>query len=199
MRLGIFGGTFDPPHNGHLLIARAARDQLRLDRVLFAPAGVQPLKQGEHITPAEQRAAMVELAIEAEHDFELSRIDLDRAGPHYSVDLLEIATGQLPDAQVWFMMGGDSLSDLLKWRDPARIIDLARLAVVRRTGFDPNWSELLAHLPDLRVCIDWINLPPIHIAAKDIQRRIRDGDSIEGLVPAAVAQYIARQQLYVSK
>ena len=197
MRLGILGGTFDPPHNGHLLIARAAKEQLRLDRVLFAVTGIQPLKQDQPVSPADQRADMVELAIAGEADFELSRIDLDRLGPHYTADLLRIASGVYPDAKVWFIMGGDSLVDLLRWRDPHRLIELARLAVLRRPGFEPDWTALEAALPDLRERIDWIDAPPIDIAAHDIQRRAREGESIEGLVPPAVAQYIAERGLYV--
>lgn len=196
MRVGFLGGTFDPPHNGHLLIARAARDQLQLDGVLFAPAGVQPLKQDQHVSDPEQRAAMVALMIAGEERLALSRIDLDRAGPHYTVDLLNIAQREFPDAHLWFIMGGDSLRDLLKWRQPGRIIELARLAVVRRPGFEPDWPALELALPDVRLKIDWIDLSPITISASELQRRTRAGESIEGLVPDAVAQYIAEHDLY---
>ncbi len=196
MRLGILGGTFDPPHNGHLLIASAAKRQLVLDRVLFTPVGVQPLKQGQPVSPADRRAAMVQLMIAGKPDFELSRIDLDRPGPHYTVDSLRIASGLYPGAQFWFIMGGDSLADLLRWRDPQGIVDQARLAVVRRPGFDPDWTVLDAALPDLRYRVDWIDAQPIDVAASDLQRRVREGESIQGLVPQAVAEYIAAWRLY---
>jgi nicotinate-nucleotide adenylyltransferase len=196
MRLGILGGTFDPPHNGHLLIAGAAQRQVLLDRVLFAPVGIQPLKQDQPVTPAGRRAAMVQLMIAGKPDFELSRIDLDRPGPHFTVDTLRIASGLYPGAQIWFIMGADSLADLLRWRDPQGILDLARLAVVRRPGFDPDWAVLDAALPDLHDRIDWIDAQPIDIAASDLQRRIRGGESIQGLVPQAVAEYIAAWRLY---
>jgi len=196
MRLGILGGTFDPPHNGHLLIAGAAKRQLLLDRVLFMPVGLQPLKQDQRVTSADRRAAMVQLMIIGEPDFELSRIDLDRPGPHYTVDSLRIASGLYPGAQIWFIMGGDSLADLLRWRDPQGILELARLAVVRRPGFDPDWTALDAALPDLRHRIDWIDAQPMDIAASDLQRRIHEGESIQGLVPQAVAEYIAAWRLY---
>jgi nicotinate-nucleotide adenylyltransferase len=196
MRLGILGGTFDPPHHGHLLIARAAKAQLRLDRVLFAPAGVQPLKQDQRLSPAAARADMVERAIAGEPGFELSRIDVDRPGPHYSVELLRIASGLYPGAALWFIMGEDSLSDLLRWRDPQRLIELARLAVLQRPGYEPDWAALEAALPELRARIDWIDAPPIDIAASDIQRRARRGESIAGLVPPAVAAYIDANHLY---
>ena len=196
MRLGILGGTFDPPHNGHLLLARAARDQIRLDRVLFAPVGVQPLKRDQPVSPADQRAEMVRLAIANEAGFQLSRIDLDRPGPHYTVDLLRIASGIYPDAPLWFIMGEDSLGDLLRWRDPRRLIELARLGVLRRPGFEPDWNALDESLPDLRECIDWIDASPIDIAAHDLRRRLCEGESIAGLVPPTVARYIIERRLY---
>jgi len=199
MRLGLLGGTFDPPHNGHVLIARAAKQQLGLDRVLFVPVGVQPLKQDRRVSPAGQRAEMVALAIAGQPGCELSRIDLDRPGPHYTVDLLRIASGLYPGAQLWFIMGGDSLSDLLLWRDPQRVIDLARLAVLRRLGFEPDWAALDAALTDLRKRIDWIDAQSIDVAAHDIQRRVRRGESIDALVPPAVARYIAERRLYADK
>lgn len=196
MRIGILGGTFDPPHDGHLLIARVAQSQLLLDRALFAPAGVQPLKPDRRVTPAEQRAEMVRLAIAGEPGFELCRIDLDRPGPHYTVDLLRIASGVYPGAELWFLAGGDSLADLLRWRDPQQIIELARLAVVRRPGSQPDWTALDAALPDLRGRIDWIDAPPIDISGTEIRRRVRAGEPIDELAPAAVVQYIVEKGLY---
>src|SRR3989304_2462720 len=157
MRLGIIGGTFDPPHYGHLRMAEAALTQLKLDRVLFAPAGGQPLKIGHNATPVENRTRMVELAIAGCPHFEISRVDLDRSGPHYSVDLLAIIQQQNPGAQLWFIMGKDSLADLLRWRDPARLITLARLAVLRRPGSELDWPALETAPPDLRSRIDWVD------------------------------------------
>ena len=196
MRLGILGGTFDPPHNGHLRLAEAALAQLHLDKVLFAPAGVQPLKPERRATPPEQRAHMVELAIADHPLFELTRADLDRPGPHYTVDLLAIIRQQYPQAVLWFIMGADELSDLLRWRDPARLFQLTRIAVLRRPGFEPDWPALESALPGLRTCIDWIDIPAINISASAIRARVLHGYSIEQLVPASVARYIVEQQLY---
>ena len=196
MRLGVFGGTFDPPHNGHLRIARAAKEQFRLERVLFTPAGVQPLKQDRSMSPVMHRAKMVELAIARQPGFELSRIDLDRPGPHYTVDLLRVVSGLYPGARLWLILGSDSLADLLRWRDPQACIDQARLAVLRRTGFEPDWDAFDAALPSLRDRLDWIDAPPIDLSSTDIRRRVRIGEEIEGLVPAAVGVYIAEQRLY---
>ena len=170
--------------------------QLRLDKVLFAPAGVQPLKPERRATPPEQRAHMVELAIAGHPLFELSRADLDRPGPHFTVDLLAIVRRQYPDAILWFIMGTDELSDLLRWHDPARLFLLARIAVLRRTGFEPDWPALESALPGLRTCIDWIDISEINISASAIRARVSRGQSIEHLVPVSVARYIAEQRLY---
>jgi nicotinate-nucleotide adenylyltransferase len=196
MKLGLLGGTFDPPHYGHLRMAQAALNQLQLDQVLFAPAGVQPLRQTERHTPPEQRARMVELAIASQPRFGLSRLDLDRPGPHYTVELLALAHRQYPNAALWFIMGEDSLSDLPRWRESARLMTLARLAVLRRPGYEPDWPTLEAALPDLHAHLDWLEHTEIDISASVIRQRVKDGLSIEHLVPEAVAEYIAKHQLY---
>jgi nicotinate-nucleotide adenylyltransferase len=196
MKLGILGGTFDPPHFGHLQMAEAALVQLALDKVLYAPVGVQPLKQEERSSTPEHRARMVELAIADEPRFALSRADLDRPGPHYTVDLLAIIQQQYPDATLWFIMGEDSLSDLPRWRDPARLIQLARLAVLRRPGYEPDWPTLDRALPDLRARIDWIEHTEIDISASDIRERLQRDLPIQSLVPARVIDYLLTQRLY---
>jgi nicotinate-nucleotide adenylyltransferase len=196
MKLGILGGTFDPPHFGHLRLAEAALTQLSLDKVLFAPAGVQPLKQGHPATAPEQRARMVELAIADQPRFALSRADLDRPGPHYTVDLLAIVQQQYPAAALWFILGEDSLGDLLRWRDPARIVQFARLAVLRRPGYEPDWAVLDRALPDLRARLDWIEYGEIDISASDIRQRVQRGLPLTSLVPAPVIDYLLAQQLY---
>ena len=195
-RIGILGGTFDPPHFGHLRLAEAALTQLHLDKVLFAPAGVQPLKQGHPATAPEHRARMVELAIAGEPRFALSRADLDRPGPHYTVDLLVIIQRQYPGAALWFIMGEDSLGDLLRWRNPARIIQLVRLAVLRRPGYEPDWAGLDRALPDLRARLDWIEHAEIDISASDIRQRVQRGLPIAPLAPARVIDYFVTHHLY---
>ncbi len=196
MRLGILGGTFDPPHFGHLRMAEAALAQLQLDQVLFAPVGVQPLKQGQPATAPEQRAQMVELAIAGDPRFALSRADLDRPGPHYTVDLLAIIHQQYPAAALWFIMGEDSLSDLLRWRDPTRIIQLARLAVLRRPGYEPDWPTFDRVVPNLRDHLDWIEHAEIGISASDIRQRVKADLPITSLVPPRVIDYLVAHHLY---
>lgn len=197
-RLGILGGTFDPPHFGHLRLAMAALTQLSLDKVLFAPVGVQPLKQDHPATAPEHRARMIELAIADHPRFVLSRADLDRPRPHYTVDLLAIIQQQYPAAAMWFIMGEDSLGDLLRWRDPARILQLARLAVLRRPGYEPEWAALDRALPDLRARLDWIEHVEIDISASDIRSRVQRGLPIAPFVPAQVIDYLVAQHLYVA-
>lgn len=197
MRIGILGGTFDPPHFGHLRMAEAALAQVHLDKVLFAPVGVQPLKQDQPSSAPEHRARMVELAIADSAQFELSRADLDRPGPHYTVDLLSIIQWQYPQTALWFIMGEDSLDDLLRWREPRRLIQLARLAVLRRSGFEPGRAALEAALPGLRDRIDWLDQTEIDISASEIRQRLRAGQPIDHLVPAAVIGYLTAHHLYV--
>jgi nicotinate-nucleotide adenylyltransferase len=196
MNLGILGGTFDPPHFGHLRLAETAMTQLRLDQVLFVPVGVQPLKLDHPAAAPKHRARMVELAIVGEPRFALSRADLDRPGPHYTVDLLSIIQQQYPAAALWFIMGEDSLGDLLRWRDPARIIQLARLAVLRRPGYEPDWAALDRALPDLRACLDWIEHAEIDMSASDIRQRVQHGLPITSFVPALAIDYLMAQHLY---
>jgi nicotinate-nucleotide adenylyltransferase len=198
-RIGILGGTFDPPHFGHLRLAEAALTQLSLDKVLFAPAGVQPLKQDLPATAPEHRARMLELAIADEPRFTLSRVDLDRPGPHYTVDLIAIIEQQYSGAALWFIMGEDSLADLLRWRDPARLIQLTRLAVLRRPRYEPDWAALDRALPDLRARIDWIEHEEINISASDLRRRVRAGQSIAAFVPACIIDYLVTHRLYADR
>jgi nicotinate-nucleotide adenylyltransferase len=196
MKLGILGGTFDPPHFGHLMLAEAALTQLQLDQVLFAPVGLQPLKPEGRSSAPEHRARMVELAIADRPHFALSRADLDRPEPHYTIDLLTIIQQQFPEAALWFIMGEDSLSDLLRWRDPARLIQLARLAVLRRPGCQPDWPTLDRALPDLHARLDWIEHAAIDISATDIRQRVQHGLPITTLVPESVIAYLVAQRLY---
>jgi nicotinate-nucleotide adenylyltransferase len=198
MRLGVLGGTFDPIHFGHLLAAEEARVTLHLDRVLFAPAGDPPHKQGHPIWPVTHRLAMARLAIADNPAFVVTAVDIDRPGPHYTVDtirLLRDEWGTQAD-ETFFVMGADSLANLLTWHQPARLIELCRLAVVARPGYRPDLTELAAALPGLSGRLDWVEMPVLGIASSDLQRRVREGRSIRYQVPAAVARYVAEHGLY---
>jgi nicotinate-nucleotide adenylyltransferase len=195
--LGILGGTFDPPHYGHLTLAENARVQLQLDRVFFVPAGQQPLKRDRAITPAHHRAAMVEAAIGNNPDFSLSRVDLDRPGPHYTADTLTLLQEAYPEAELFFLIGGDSLAQLAAWHDPADIVQQARLAVMPRPGWETNLEELERTVPGVCERLIWLDTPSLDIAASDLRRRARQGLPLRYLLPPAVEAYIRKHRLYI--
>lgn len=197
-RLGVLGGTFDPPHYGHLSLADTARVQLRLAQVLFAPAGQPPHKPEDRPSPVAQRVALLEAALAdaGEPAFLLSRVDLDRPGPHYTVDALTALREAYPAAQVWFLIGSDSLADLPRWRDPARIIALARLAVLARPGSAPDLDQLSATVPHLRQRVDWLTGPPLDLSSSALRERAHQGLPLRYLVPPSVEAYVHEHGLY---
>ncbi len=198
MRLGILGGTFDPIHFGHLLAAEEARVAVHLDRVLFAPAGDPPHKQGHDILAVAHRLAMVRLATADNPAFVISRIDIDRPGPHYTVDFIRLLRDEWgTDAdETFFIMGADSLAQLLTWHRPRQLIELCRLAVVARPGYHAELAELETALPGISHRVDWVRMPVLGISSSDLQRRAREGRSIRYQVPASVAQYVIDHRLY---
>jgi nicotinate-nucleotide adenylyltransferase len=195
-KLGVIGGTFDPPHYGHLVLAENGRVQLRLDRVLFVPAKQPPHKPGRPITPAHHRVAMVEAAIAGNPAFVLSHVDLDRSGPHYTVEMLALLRRENPGADLYFLMGGDSLAEFLTWRDPVGIVQQARLAVMQRPGCEPDLVALEQAVPGLYERFVWLDAPYLDIAASDLRRRVRVGLPLRYLVPPPVEDYIREYHLY---
>jgi len=195
-RLGILGGTFDPPHIAHLVMADQALGQLKLERVLFVPAGQPPHKLDRAVSSVEHRVAMTQLAIAGDERLELSRVDVDRPGPHYTADMLALVRAAQPQAELYLLIGSDSLRDLSLWHDPARVIALARLAVMRRPGAEPDLSMLKVALPGITARIDWVDAPWLDVSSTDIQRRVRERFSIRYLVSEAVERYIIEHDLY---
>ncbi len=194
-RLGILGGTFDPPHYGHLILAEMAADGLSLDCVLFVPAADPPHK-GALRASAEHRAALVERAIAGNPRFALSRVDLDRPGPHYTADMLRLLRQEFPAAELVFLIGSDSLRDLPKWSRPGELIRLARLGVMHRPGSAPDLAQLEQGIPGIRERVDWIDAPQIDISATNLARRVSAGLSIRYQTPDAVRAYIEAHNLY---
>ena len=197
LRLGILGGTFDPVHIAHLIIAEEARVLCRLDRVLFVPARVSPLKSREGtLFEAEERCEMVRRAIADEPAFEVSRVDLDRDGPSYSVDTLRLLREQYgPEASLFFVMGMDSLLNLRAWYRADEIIRLARLIAVGRAGYAPDLSSLERQLPGVSAATEMLLSLEIGISSTEVRRRIQQGLPFRYQVPAAVYDYIvAREQ-----
>lgn len=197
MNVGILGGTFDPPHNGHLLIAHAARRALGLTRIVFIPAKQPPHKLHETVSPLADRLAMLELALQAHPEFVISLVEVERAGPSYTVDTLrELRRAVPPPAEIFFIMGMDSLENLPTWREPQAIVQLCKLAVLKRPGYAVDWDALEAKAPGVRDRVVLIAAPETDVSASQIRERAAAGGSLEGLVPPAVAAYIRAQHLY---
>lgn len=191
------GGTFDPIHYGHLVAAQEVCSQLGLARVVFVPAGQPPHKRDQVITPAHHRLAMVELAIASNPCFTVSRVDMDRPGPSYTVDTLRLLRQEWgPEAEIHFIMGLDSLADLLSWHQPERLIQLCYLAVVERPGYHVDMGALEAALPGIGQRIRFVHIPTMDISSTDLQRRVREGRPIKYYLPQEVEAYIFEQGLY---
>jgi nicotinate-nucleotide adenylyltransferase len=196
-RVGLLGGSFDPIHAGHLHIAQHACTHLGLDQVVFMPAGQPPHKLDQALTDPEHRFEMVRLALVGQRCFTLSRIDLDRPGPCYSVDTVRLLQDELgPQARIHFLIGADSLADLPTWYQPRRLLELCQVVVVGRPGHSVDLAALERRFPGAPPVILLKQMPPIDVSATEIRQRVAAGRSIEGLVPPAVAWYIDAHGLY---
>jgi nicotinate-nucleotide adenylyltransferase len=200
MRLGIFGGSFDPVHFGHLLLAECCREQGRLDQVWFMPAALSPHKREGSVASPSQRVDMLRLATGGHEAFLVSTLEIDRGGVSYTVDTLEAIHRDQPETELFLLMGADSLADLPTWREPGRICELASPMVARRAGApDPDYAALAPLFsPDRleavrRHCVE---MPTIDLRATDLRRRIETGQSIRYRTPRAVEKYIESQGLY---
>ena len=190
-RLGLFGGTFDPIHNGHLRLAETARRELSLDRVVFLPARVPPHK-GRPAASARDRWNMVRLALRGRRRFSASRYDLSRA-PAYTVRTVRHFRKLCPWAEIYFLMGTDSLRELPRWRRVDEILSLCRIAAARRPSFT------LRSVPrSVRRRLVWLRTPGLAVASRGLRERLRRGKSVSGLVPPAVARYIRERSLYAA-
>lgn len=196
MRVGILGGTFDPPHIGHLILGEYAADALDLTHLLYVPAAEPPHKRDEAKTDVKHRLAMLRLALADNPRFEISQVDIERPGPHYSVDTVRIIARQYPDSDVYFIMGGDSLRDLTLWHRPDELIRLCKLAVMRRAGADAYPSMHEDSIPGLAERVTMIDAPLIQVSSTHIMERIQDGRSIRYLTPDSVRTYIEQNHLY---
>lgn len=194
---GVFGGSFDPIHYGHLALAETARVQLGLDQVLFVPVGQPPHKDEGLLSAPEHRLAMLHLALENNPGFAVSHVDLERPGPHYTVEMLSIIREQMPEVTRWFfLMGEDSLHDLGSWRDPEEILRQVTLAVMPRVGKRADVMALRARFPLLAERLVWLDVPPVYYSATELRLRVRKGLPLRYLVPPDVEAYIQEQALY---
>lgn len=187
-RIGVFGGTFDPPQNGHIVVAKAVLEQLNLDLVLFVPAG-DPWQKHESSLAAD-RVDMVRLAIAGIDGFSVSTVDIDRGGPTYTVDTLRDIAAEFPQSQLYFIMGDDAFAGITTWKDFDKLGELATLVVVSRYGNAPEVPATLSPSVNL------LEISALPISSTMCRERIANGDSLEGIVPEQVAEYVEKHQLY---
>ena len=196
-RIGIFGGTFDPPHIGHLILADEALTQLSLDRLLWVLTPNPPHKRDQAITRLALRLEMLEAVISQDQRFEISHIDMDRQGPHYALDTVNLLAEKLPGAQLVYLIGGDSLRDLPHWHEPQRFINaLFALGVMRRPGDAVDLAALEADLPGISSKVKFVEAPLLEIASHQIRERIASGSGYRYYLPPQVYRIIEREQLY---
>ncbi len=199
MRIGIFGGTFDPVHLGHLIIADQAREQARLDQVWFVPSARPPHKLDKPMTAFDRRAEMLQLAIAGQEDFRVELIEKDRPGPSFTADTLADLNRLHPGNDWFLILGADCLPDLAKWHEPLRIVEQASLLVAARPGWTVWPAEQLA--ASLGIAADKVRLEPvliplIEISSRDLRRRASEGRSIAFMVPRAVEVFIREKRVY---
>lgn len=197
-RIGILGGTFDPPHIGHLILAEYTVEALDLERVLFVPAADPPHKRDQARTPIQHRLAMLERAIVGNERFSISLVDVERPGPHYSIDMVEIIHAQSLDADLYFVMGGDSLRDLPTWHRAPEFVHRCKFAVMRRSdeNIRPDMHE--AVLPGLAMQVVMIDAPLLGmwISSTEVVQRLKSGKSARYIVPHLVLSYISEHGIY---
>ena len=205
MRIGIFGGSFDPVHQGHLVVAECCREQARLDRVVFVPTAIQPFKQDRPATAGQHRAEMLGLAVGGNPAFEVSTLELDRGGVSYTVETLAALRAMHGLDELLLILGPDALASLPDWREPTRILELARLIAVERDGLDdvaavvaaPRLAALLGPEGARRVVADKVVVPALGIRASDLRALVEAGKSIRYRTPRAVERFIATHRLYM--
>ena len=198
MRIGIFGGTFDPPHLGHLILASESQCQLNLDRLLFVLTSSPPHKIRQSVTPIELRIRMLQAALDDNPLFEFSRVDIDRPGPHYAVDTVNVIRSQFPGSEVIYLMGGDSLRNLPEWHKPRELVyAVDNLGVMRRPGHRINWSNLEKNIPGISEKVWFVDAPLLEISSSEIRKRVADHCAFRYYVPDNVYKFITETGLYL--
>ncbi|NEN76769.1 nicotinate-nucleotide adenylyltransferase [Nocardioides zeae] len=187
------GGTFDPIHHGHLVAASEVQSFFDLDEVVFVPTGDPWQKSDRHVSPAEHRYLMTVIATASNPRFRVSRVDIDRGGPTYTVDTLRDLRDQLPGAELFFITGADALANIFTWRDTSEMFDLAQFVGVTRPGYTMDAASL-ASIPDHRVTM--LEIPALAISSTDCRERTERGEPVWYLVPDGVVQYIGKHHLY---
>ena len=201
MNIGVLGGTFDPIHIGHLVLAEEVRSSLDLTEVLFLPAGQPWLKAGIAISPAQHRVEMVKRALNSKPYFKLDTMEIERAGPTYTVDTIaELRAHLKADDGLFFVLGWDNLAELPHWRDPSRLIGMCRMVAVPRPGYHvPDLKALEASIPGLSQRVTLMDKPEIDISSSEIRDKVARGLSVRRLVPGPVERYIRENRLYLEE
>jgi nicotinate-nucleotide adenylyltransferase len=195
--IGIFGGTFDPPHLGHLILAAESFDQLGLDRLLWVLTPNPPHKLEQALTPLEHRLAMTLLMLADYPHFELSRAEIDRPGPHYMLETIQLIKGKNPGAGLFLLMGGDSLSDLPDWYHPSELLSACEsLGVMRRPGDTIDLTALEITVPGVTDKVKFVDAPLLEISSRDIRRLISKGHAYRHYLTPLVFEYIRDNNLY---
>jgi nicotinate-nucleotide adenylyltransferase len=196
--VGILGGTFNPPHIGHLICAQEALIRLQLDTVVWVPAGVPPHREVEDDPGPEARFEMCELAVSSDERFALSRVELEREGPSYTVDTLRAMRSSAPDDELFLILGGDQAASLRSWHEPEEVLKLATIAVAERTGWPrPAIGVRLSGLRGAERLV-FFEMPRVDVSSSMVRRRAREGKPIRYLVTDKVANYIGAQSLYAA-
>jgi nicotinate-nucleotide adenylyltransferase len=193
-RLGVMGGTFDPIHHGHLLTAEEAAVQFGLDEVVFVPTGQPWMKQARDVSPAEHRYLMTVVATASNPRFSVSRVEIDREGPTYTVDTLRSIGATAGDAELFFVTGADAMLEIFHWKDPEEILSLAHFIAATRPGYDLTRFE--SEAPTRHPNVSVMNIPALAISSTDIRARVHEGRPIRYLVPEGVKSYIEKASLY---
>lgn len=197
-RIGIFGGTFDPPHLGHLILASEARSQLQLTRILWVLTSIPPHKIDQPISPLEDRLAMLKLALRDEPGFELSTVDMDRPGPQYTLDTITLLGKKYPQSDLIPLIGGDSLRDLPDWHEPIKLVAAChQIGVMRRPGDLIDLSTLEKRIPGLTAKVRFVDAPLLEIASHEIRKRVSEGSPFRYYLLPSVYEYVVKHKLYL--
>jgi nicotinate-nucleotide adenylyltransferase len=190
MKVGLMGGSFNPIHNAHMAAADEAVSRFELDEVIFIPCGIPPHKTAQELAPAEDRYLMTVIAINDCPAYSVSRYEIDKPEPGYTVETMRHYKQDKPEAELFFITGADSIEELETWREPERIFDYGTLIAATRPGYTVEKA------PPVAEKVVWMEIPPIGISATDIRQRLRDGLPVEHLMPPGVLEYISKQGLY---
>jgi nicotinate-nucleotide adenylyltransferase len=197
MRLGIFGGTFDPPHIGHLILASEAQAQLELDRVLWVLTPQPPHKLDQAVSPIGIRFDLLQAALIGDPGFEISQVDIDRSPPHYAVETVRLLHKRFPKDRLVYLMGGDSLDDLTTWHSPQEfVMECDEIGVMVRPGRRVDLDELEQQLPGVRERVRFLKAPKLEISSSQLRQKIFDGGAYRYYLPPAVLELIEQRSLY---